>query len=369
MEHFYSTTAFAAALVCLLTSMLLFFRYKEGDTSRIILASIILFSVPGYLHCFINSFDRIPSTTPISVPFLLIAIFIVTCYILYPLEVISPGWINYKNLLKLFSPVFLFTSYWLLSLAAGVEYTPYSSFLEMLPYIDRFDVQFRLFLGLMIFSPLLFTFSVKSRGRFNNADPSWRRKYSALFITNSMAYLMVLIFSSIYIDVFYFYISVGCSLYMAYIEVFERIIKKPKKEYLFYNESEALVSPDLESRDKQIYTLFERLDYYMRDTMAWRDPDLTMTAIVTLLRTNRTSLSKAIQEKGFASYTHYVNTLRINDFMQLVEEKTTDSFQDLFFDAGFRSRATALRNFRIVTGTTPSDYYRKKDQQPVNSSI
>lgn len=362
MEHFYSTTAFAAALVCLLTSMLLFFRYKEGDTSRIILASIILFSVPGYLHCFINSFDRIPSTTPISVPFLLIAIFIVTCYILYPLEVISPGWINYKNLLKLFSPVFLFTSYWLLSLAAGVEYTPYSSFLQMIPHLDQFNVQFRLFLGLMIFSPFLFVFSVKSRGRFNNADPSWRRKYSAMFIINSMAYLMVLVFNSIYIDTFYYYISVGCSLYIAYLELFERIIKKTKIEDFPADVNDEIESVETEHRDKNIYTLFERLDYYMRDSMAWRDPDLSMTAIVVLLHTNRTTLSRAVQEQGYASYTHYVNTLRVNDFMQSVEKGTTDSFQDLFFDAGFRSRATALRNFRIVTGTTPSYYYRKKDE-------
>lgn len=109
--------------------------------------------------------------------------------------------------------------------------------------------------------------------------------------------------------------------------------------------------------------LFERLDEYMHKNHAWRDPDLSMTYIVDVLRTNRTTLAQAIQEHGYDSYIVYINNLRIEDFIKMIQSGTGVAFQKTFYDVGFRSRNTALRNFRRVTGKIPSDYFYTLDNQ------
>ena len=79
-----------------------------------------------------------------------------------------------------------------------------------------------------------------------------------------------------------------------------------------------------------------------------------------MLNTNRTTLARAIQEIGYDSFTVYVNTLRINYFIKQIEENKTSQFKTAFYDAGYRSRATAIRNFKLVTGKSPSEYFQKE---------
>jgi YesN/AraC family two-component response regulator len=57
------------------------------------------------------------------------------------------------------------------------------------------------------------------------------------------------------------------------------------------------------------------------------------------------------------SFSAYINSLRIEEFIQRVHSKESTNYQDIFYDVGFRSRATALRNFKQYTGKTPSEYF------------
>ena len=60
---------------------------------------------------------------------------------------------------------------------------------------------------------------------------------------------------------------------------------------------------------------------------------------------------------------HYINKLRIEDFLQQIESGQYVNYQEAFFFVGFRSRSTALRNFRQLTGMIPSEYFQKKNIQ------
>lgn len=68
-----------------------------------------------------------------------------------------------------------------------------------------------------------------------------------------------------------------------------------------------------------------------------------------------------MRENGYENYTNYINHLRIDDFLQQIETGESENFQEAFYFAGFRSRGTALRNFRQFTGMIPSDYFQKKN--------
>ncbi|WP_291124394.1 helix-turn-helix domain-containing protein, partial [Dysgonomonas sp. UBA7698] len=109
--------------------------------------------------------------------------------------------------------------------------------------------------------------------------------------------------------------------------------------------------------------LIDRLDAYMKKKYAWRDPYLSLNMLASELFTNRTTLAQVMRENGYESYTHYINKLRIEDFLQQIESGQYVNYQEAFFFVGFRSRSTALRNFRQLTGMIPSEYFQKKNIQ------
>ena len=349
-------TAFAAAIVCLLTSVLLFARRKDGERSRVILACIIFFSVYNYTTRF---FDLSQGNTPdlvISVELLLIAIFMITSYIMYPIEVISPGFLTFKRIIGIYTPWLILLGIFVCSRQLGVIFSHYSSLLEMLNDVEQFQVWFRLLLASFIFLPVLVPFFIPYTRRYNNADKTWMRNYSILLSTNCIAYLLVLCFDHIVVKTIYYFVSVGCSLGIAYMELFVRLIGVP-------TQNKEVPEPEMVTTQRKASPLSDRLIYHMESTGAYRDPDLSIASLSAALHTNRTSLALAIHNLGYESFNTYINLLRIHDFIEQVKNGKSDNFQHAFYTAGFRSRATAIRNFRHVTGTTPSLYFQNTNRE------
>ena len=369
MWDFYSDTIFAAIIVCFLTAIYLFARRDEGERSRIFLSVIIFFSVLNYIPRYWDATHGMVPMLVVSVPVLLIALFMITSYIIYPIEVVSPGWLNFKNIVLLYTPVGALYVIWLITLWCGVNYSDFSSLQEMLPYITEFNVWFRFILCLLILCPVFFIFFVPYTKKYCNVDNRWKWIYMIIFSINTIAFLWILWDRSLISSTLYYYISVGCSLLIAYRELSTRFIRNPMSESPFPEmpskvfeeipcDSGEVDTPydELENNNSE---LFSRLDEYMKKNAAWRDPELTLNKISSIMNTNRTSLSLAIQKSEYGNYTTYINKLRFDDFVYCVTSNCSGNFQQAFYDAGFRSRATALRNFRQITGMTPTEYFMK----------
>jgi len=369
MWDFYSDTIFAAIIVCFLTSIYLFARRDEGERSRIILSVIIFYSVLNYAPRYWAAIHGQVPMLVVSVPMLLLALFMITSYILYPIEVVSPGWLNLKHVILLYSPVGALYGIWLITLWCGVEYTNYSSLQEMLPHITNFNVWFRFILCCLILCPVFFIFFVPYTKKYCNVDNKWKLIYMIVLSINTLAFLWILWERNFIVNTLYYYISVGCSLIIAYRELSDRFIRNPISENSFpempskafeeipFDTNEvAILCDEAEKNDSE---LFNRLDEYMKKNAAWRDPDLTLSKLSLIMNTNRTTLSLAIQKSEYGNYTTYINKLRFDDFVYCVTSNCSANFQEAFYDAGFRSRATALRNFRQITGMTPTEYFIK----------
>ncbi|HHV86126.1 MAG TPA: AraC family transcriptional regulator [Petrimonas sp.] len=372
MQYLYIATVFAGALVCLLASLLLFVRRKTGERSRVILAVIVFFSVYNYITRFIALCQGDVPEFVVSAKMLLQANFMVIAYIVYPIEVILPGWLNFRRIVKLYAPWLFLLCIYLISLWTGVQYTPYRSLLEMFAHADRFEVWFRLVLSLLIFSPGLVVFFIHRTRHFRNSDHVWMRKYLLTFSVNVFAYILVLMFNHPILHVLYYYVSVGCSLFIVYMELFDRLIGKPiatttigekntQQEKIATGAADVSLPFEKYAIEQKNAVLVNRLETYMKENSAWRDPDLSLNTLASELFTNRTTLAQAMRENGYENYTHYINRLRIDDFVQQIESEQSENFQEAFFAAGFRSRGTALRNFRQFAGMTPSEYFQKKD--------
>ncbi|MDN5552475.1 helix-turn-helix domain-containing protein [Prevotella sp.] len=359
MKSLYLATTFAAAIACLLTSLLIFARRKSGERSRIILACIVLFSVANYITRFYAlSNGEVPELV-ISAPMLLLAIFMVISYIMYPIEVISPGYLNTWRIIKLYSPLlFLVLIYNVLKIF-GVAFPPFHSLLEMLPHFTRIDVWFRIFLVVLVFTPVVLIFMVPYTRRYNNTDRVWMMKYTICFIVNTIAYIIILISDHLIIKTLYYYVSVGCSIYIAYMELFERLIKQQESNSAETTNEYSKEPEYIEEAEEKTNSLCERVVIHMRRTSDYRNPDISLNSMAASLYTNRTTLSKALRELGYTNFNAYINSLRIEDFINRVKNERIYNYQDIFYNVGFRSRSTAIRNFKQYTGKTPSEYFNK----------
>ena len=379
MQYLYIATVFAGALVCLLASLLLFARRKVGERSRVILSVIILFSVYNYMTRFMEFCNGDVPELVVSGKLLLQANFMILAYTMYLIEVIAPNWLNFRRILKVSSLWLCFVCIYVVSVWAGVEYTPYSSLIDMVTHAEGFDVWFRLLLALFIFTPILLIFFLHRISRYHNSDHVWIKKYILTIFVNTLAYVLVLMFNNELIHTFYYYISVGCSLYIAYMELFDRLIGKSAtilvEEQLMQSvplvevDDDHVVLIEEEVNEQKNVVLIKRLDTYMKTNRAWRNPDLSLNTLASELFTNRTTLGQALHEHGYENYTSYINKLRIDDFVQQMESGESENFQEAFFLVGFRSRHTALRNFRQITGMTPSEYFQKKDLELGSTTV
>ena len=72
----------------------------------------------------------------------------------------------------------------------------------------------------------------------------------------------------------------------------------------------------------------ERVVSYMKRTSDYRNPDITLNSMATSLFTNRTTLSKALRDLGYINFNAYINSLRIEDFINRVNNERIYNYQD-----------------------------------------
>lgn len=140
------------------------------------------------------------------------------------------------------------------------------------------------------------------------------------------------------------------------MELFERLIKRPVSTYDDVTDINNEV-PEYRTTNEKQNPLCERIVLHMKRTSDYRDPDISLNSMAISLFTNRTTLSKALREMGYTNFNIYINSLRIEDFINRVKDEKSENYQDVFYNVGFRSRSTALRNFKQYTGKTPSEYF------------
>lgn len=112
--------------------------------------------------------------------------------------------------------------------------------------------------------------------------------------------------------------------------------------------------------DEKSIELFRRLERMMREEKIFKDNTLSKDKVAELLETNRTYLSRIINEQAQTSFTHYVNRFRIEEAIRLLSDPTNDTpLKALASDLGFNSISTFYNLFQTSVGMTPAQYRSK----------
>ncbi len=89
----------------------------------------------------------------------------------------------------------------------------------------------------------------------------------------------------------------------------------------------------------------------------WQDPALNLAGLARKLGTNTSDLSRAINDGPGLNFNLLINRMRVEAVRtSLGEANDNRSLLDIAFEAGFSSKASFNRSFKLIAGETPSAY-------------
>lgn len=94
----------------------------------------------------------------------------------------------------------------------------------------------------------------------------------------------------------------------------------------------------------------------VRENGWWRDPMLTLPELARRLATNTTYLSRALNQGLGQTFNEFINRLRVEAVAAELRAGSTRDLVQIGFDAGFNSKASFQRAFRLYMKVTPSEY-------------
>ena len=111
-----------------------------------------------------------------------------------------------------------------------------------------------------------------------------------------------------------------------------------------------------ESRREDL--LFERVEAYMQKEKPYLDDAFTLTRLATEMMTNKSMLSKTINDKSGNNFCRYVNAYRIKHALSLMQRDRRLKVSELSMMSGFHTVASFNMAFKLVMSDTPSEYMR-----------
>lgn len=108
--------------------------------------------------------------------------------------------------------------------------------------------------------------------------------------------------------------------------------------------------------DIPLVNLYNTLLRRLETNKMYLDPTLNLQDFCQRINRNQRIVSQAINEIGKTSFPNLVNNFRINEARRLLVSSPNLSVNEIIERSGFGSRPAFHRNFKAVTGFTPSEY-------------
>lgn len=106
--------------------------------------------------------------------------------------------------------------------------------------------------------------------------------------------------------------------------------------------------------------LFEKLENLMVKDRIYHDKNITREKMADMIGTNRTYLSKVINDNTGKSFNQYIASFRIKETLQILSDPNMDiPMKALYEEVGFSSINTFYKIFKEEVGMTPSKYHEK----------
>lgn len=342
----------------LLCGIYLWMRRYEGDISRRYLFMTWIFAAVMYFVRLLYD-ELILSSSGYSVlpvSNLIGGISYIMILYLYPVRVINDVWFGnrYRNFVIIPG---------LSLIAVLLIISPYcrdlTTFKDFWTHIGEFNVILRLvilLLGILPFTVMLFYIPYNYVKSY--ADHKWVLSYSIKIQLIGALYIIFMLTGNSVVSGIHLLVNIYLCASVTYYELFVRFnVPTEVRNQIKMETINIDVDKSIDS-DERTNSLIIQIYQLMDEQKIWKDPDLNLIELASMLNTNRSYLSKAIQEAGYKNYSDMINRRRISEFVNMAKNGKIENVQDAFFRVGFRSRETALRCFKKYVGVLPTDYLR-----------
>jgi AraC-like DNA-binding protein len=273
---------------------------------------------------------------------------------LYPITVVRQDWLNPKHYCILFAPVAVFFILFLFFIG---QWTPLPNPASVWENANQPDVAVRL-VSLFAMAPYcLILFWLPYNYKKSSATLGWIIGYSlGLTIICVVHIVLMLTYSPILMALLPLLASTFYYQSTEY-ELSDRL-RPPHTEEDDAPELAMSPIPEITPLDGPMpeFGLWSRVCQLMDKQEAWRDPDLSLSELARLSGTNITYLNRIIKQETGMGFKDYINTKRVKSVATQLKKNPDLDIQEAFFNAGFRSRTTAWRNFKDIVGSTPTEF-------------
>lgn len=107
---------------------------------------------------------------------------------------------------------------------------------------------------------------------------------------------------------------------------------------------------------------FQKICNFIETKEVYKDGDLTLRKLSDMIDMPEHIISQAINRRANRSYSDFVNSYRINYFIQLIDQKAHKDKTLLYlaFDCGFNSKSSFNRVFKQFHEITPTEYIKSR---------
>ena len=118
--------------------------------------------------------------------------------------------------------------------------------------------------------------------------------------------------------------------------------------------------------DDQARDIHLRLVGLMKEEKLYLTPELTLAMVSERLGVHPNTLSQVINTWKQKNFFDYINSLRIEEFKERVHQPDNQKYTllSLAFECGFNSKTSFNRNFKNLTGKSPSTYVKEYKSKP-----
>ena len=388
MEHIevilFEMLTLVAAVLPLLGAVMLFAQGRCNKSKRVLAWTMLLWGV-SYLIRSLN-FHIDPSKIDFP-PFRVLGLMGGGAYILslflYPIEVVLPGWLNFKRIFLIFLPFIIVVGFYFLMLpllGETIEVLP--TYQLLWASIGHFNVWYRFVVLFCIFVYVAILGSIVIRNEHQyvvwrnnqysdeaNMDISWMRQYIIFFFLLLAAWVTNIVVGDIWCFNIHTLLVISCFSFLLCKGLFHQ---NPYPEDFFTSSqnieegiAEKLSDEVLLSSDTSIeHESFEmHISEYANKVRAWMDTekpylykDFMLTDVSRILPLNRTYLSRVFNEGLGQNFSEFIRLYRVNYAKEILLLHPDLPLHEVAEICGFTSLATFVRAFQKVVGITPTEF-------------
>ena len=329
----------------------------DGQLSRRTLSAVMLVRCLFAWTMILGGYGLIPLTSGILEPGVILSgCFSAAMFFFYPWTLLWPERFRWRRVAMVFIPLALMMLAFRVAEALGMEITKLETFGDVVDNIARGDVLFRLaMVAVCHLYPVWAAVVCFCAVRRGHAQSNVLRLYGygmagmiLVFSIAVIAHPMTgFIVQQIWVILFF--------TALTWLLVFWR----QEKDRVTTEELQSRFTPQSKTPIDIHVELFASLERLMDSQKLYLDPNLTLPQLVSMLKTNRTTLSATIRQAGHQTFADYLSYYRIGEFKHQVKTGSTLTIEELCLSSGFGSRTSFFRTFRQKEGITPREWIKE----------